>query len=139
MEKYMQTAILQAIITKYIGPSNVRGSRIKAFCPGGSITIGYDHSLNSEECHRKAAEALRDRMKWTGELIQGGLPTGYAFTFAPPAQKSTRNDRTRAKIEKTRTLLNDLGVSLEGPENDDNAQACFDAVELLRELLAVTA
>lgn len=74
---------MQAISTKYIGPSNVRGSRIKATCEAGSLTIGYPHELSGEDCHRKAAEALRDKLGWQGELIGGGTQTGYCFVFAP--------------------------------------------------------
>ena len=85
-EGVMNNSVEQAIVTKYLSPTDVRGARIKAFCDGGSITIGYDHSLSSEDAHRKAAEALRERMKWTGELIQAGLPKGYVFVFTPVAR-----------------------------------------------------
>lgn len=85
-EKSMNNSVQQAIVTKYLSPAAVRGSRIKAFCYGGSITIEYDQSLSFENAHRKAAEALRERMKWDGELIQGSLPRGFVFVFAPVAR-----------------------------------------------------
>lgn len=75
---------MKAIITKYFGPTNTRGSRIKATdgdrC---SITIPYPHELDSEEAHRKAAEALRDKMKWKGELIAGWIKNDCVFVFKP--------------------------------------------------------
>ena len=36
---------MQAIQTKYIGPTNTKGARIKAFCAAGSITIPYNYEL----------------------------------------------------------------------------------------------
>ena len=60
-----------AIVTKYIGPTDYRGSRIKATAGNGqTITIGYDHELSIEKAHRKAAQALCDKMKWTGKLMK---------------------------------------------------------------------
>jgi hypothetical protein len=76
-----------AITTKYLGPTNVKGSRIKAIADGGfaegphTITIGYDHSLNTEQAHLKAAVALKSKMNWKGKLIGGGIKMGYAFVF----------------------------------------------------------
>jgi len=76
----------QAIVTKFFGPSNVRGSRVKAMCDAGSLTLSWDHSLGVEGNHRRAAEALRDKLGWDephyGRLHMGGLPgSGYAFVF----------------------------------------------------------
>jgi hypothetical protein len=75
------TFIVQAITTKYIGPSNTRGSRIKAKAATGSITIGCDDSLNIEQRHAKAAEALARKFGWHGNYFQGGSPDecGYCF------------------------------------------------------------
>lgn len=77
---------MQAIITKYLSPTNSRGSRIKATCYAGSITIDYPHELSGQTCHRKAAEALVAKLEWNyaayGLLLGGQLPTGdYAFVF----------------------------------------------------------
>lgn len=78
---------MQAIQTRYIGPTNTRDSRIKAWCAAGSITIPYPHELNGQAVHRKAAEELREKLGWTkphyGEVLLGGcLPNGdYCFIF----------------------------------------------------------
>jgi hypothetical protein len=75
----------QAIETKYLGPSNVRGARVKATAEAGSVTLGWDHALNSEGNHRKAAEALCEKFNWLGEyygkLHCGGTKHGYVFVF----------------------------------------------------------
>lgn len=73
---------MKAISTKYIGPTNSRGSRIKAFdSDNNQVTISYPYELSGEDVYRKAAEALRDKMGWTGELIGGGTKDGYVFVF----------------------------------------------------------
>ena len=71
----------QAIITKYFGPSNSKGSRINASAAAGSITIGLDNALNVERNHAKAAEALANKLGWPGDWHIGGMPsdTGYCF------------------------------------------------------------
>jgi hypothetical protein len=84
--------IMQAIITKYLCATNARGSRIKASCKAGSVTISYPHELSGQACHRAAAEALVKKMGWDdahyGGLLGGQLPSGdYAFVFNDDASK----------------------------------------------------
>jgi hypothetical protein len=72
---------MQAIETRFIGPTDYRGARIKATAGGGAtLTIAYDYEGNE---HRKAAEALRDKLGWTGELIEGSTTRGNVYVFAP--------------------------------------------------------
>jgi hypothetical protein len=71
----------QAIETKYIGPSNVRGARIKASAQAGSVYVPYDHSLNTDDNHAKAAQALADKWGWEGDMVQGGSPSGKGDVF----------------------------------------------------------
>jgi hypothetical protein len=73
--------IVQAIVTKFIGPTNTRGSRIKATAAAGSVTVAYEHALNIEANHARAAEALANKFKWRGTWAQGGAPgdSGYCF------------------------------------------------------------
>ena len=90
---------MQAIVTKYVGPGNVRGARIIAKCKAGRVSIPYPHELSGEAVHRAAAVALCDKLdaktvtRWRfwdpAELIGGGLPggDGYAFVFAPEVDK----------------------------------------------------
>ena len=83
---------MQAIITKYLGPTNTRPSRIKATGWRGSITIPYPHDAeHGTPTHRIAVDALLD--KWEQEdkedmpgrfsiVASGGLPANdgaYAF------------------------------------------------------------
>ena len=77
---------MQAIQTRYFGPTNSRGSRIKAWAAAGSITIAYPHELSGPACHRAAAEALALKCQWDtpfyGHLLGGQLANGdYAFVW----------------------------------------------------------
>ena len=76
---------MQAIINKYLGPTNHRGSRIKATCYSGTITIGFDHELSGEAAHKKAAMALIERLKWSAPsgLTVGATPSGNGYVFIP--------------------------------------------------------
>jgi len=76
----------QAITTKFIGPTNTRGSRIKASAYAGTITVAYDHSLNNDENHRAAADALCVKMGWfvADALINAYLPKGGSVFVFPP-------------------------------------------------------
>ena len=76
---------MKAISTKYIGPTNTKGARIKAYAEGGnSVTISYPHELSTEKAHLEAALCLRDKMNWndSGKLIGGGTADGYVFVFS---------------------------------------------------------
>ncbi len=72
---------MKAIQTRYLGPTNTRGSRIVAWVEGGHrVIIPYPHELSGEEVHKAAALALCQMLGWTHELVGGGLPNGdYAF------------------------------------------------------------
>lgn len=65
---------MQAIVTKYFGPTNVRGSRVKAKAEAGSITLHWDDALDVEDNHHRAAKALAEKLGWGGRWFCGGLP-----------------------------------------------------------------
>jgi hypothetical protein len=67
---------MQAIETKYLGPTNFRGARIKASAEAGSITIPWDHALNAEDNHKAAALAFVNKWGWSGVWVLGHLPSG---------------------------------------------------------------
>ena len=82
---------MKAIWTRYYGPGNVRGSRVRAVAEikngfGAEIgcTIEWDDAKNSEQNHDAAALALCAKMGWPGDLMRGGRPdlVGYVYTFA---------------------------------------------------------
>lgn len=73
---------MKAIITKYRGATNSRGSRIIASDGDRNrVTIPYPYELSGEAVHRAAADALCKKMGWTGRLIGGSLGNDYVFVF----------------------------------------------------------
>lgn len=84
---------MQAIQTRYFGPSNTKGARIKASCESGSITIGYPYEFSEMDCHALAAKALAAKFGWTathhGELFGGQLANkDYVFIFNKRSSKT---------------------------------------------------
>lgn len=75
----------QAIVTKFLSPTNTRGARIKATAQAGSVTVGYDYGLNSDDNHKRAAEALAAKFEWRGRWFDGGAPDGCGnvYVWAP--------------------------------------------------------
>jgi hypothetical protein len=74
-----------AIETKYLGPTNSLGSRIKASTESGhSVTVPYPYERNEgAEAHSVAAVALARKAGWTnhGALIGAATKAGYVFVF----------------------------------------------------------
>ena len=84
-----------AIQTKFLGPTDHRGDRIKAtamdsYSDGGrkSITVPYDYGIPTATQHRQAAEALLPLLNIGEEveLIEGGCQRGYVYI---PVSKKT--------------------------------------------------
>lgn len=73
-----------SIITKYLGPTNTKGGRIKATTGNGkhSVTIPYPYE-DSRNAHALAALALARKLGWQGTLIEGGTSTGSVFVHIP--------------------------------------------------------
>ena len=60
----MKLPIHQAIETRYLGPTNTKGGRIRAKAWAGNATVPYDHALTIEGNHRAAAMALAAKLGW---------------------------------------------------------------------------
>lgn len=98
--------------TRFIGPTNTRGARIRAWLGSdthgaGAVTVSYDHSLSGAACHAVAAVAsvakfnayidttypgvdnagFREACYLTGDLTLAGQTVdgrGYAFVQLSP-------------------------------------------------------
>lgn len=78
---------MQTIITKYLCPTNQKGSRIKATSSAGlTITMSWRSDLDSEENHTLAAKALCKKLGWENELVSGDLKSGCVFVMLPSHQ-----------------------------------------------------
>lgn len=63
---------MKAIFTKYLGPTNSRGSRVKAYDgDGNQVTLDWESSLDSDQNHKRAAYHLCMKMQWKGNLVMG--------------------------------------------------------------------
>lgn len=88
---------MQAIITKFYGPTNCRGARIKASCDRGSLFFSYPYEMSGDKCHIAAVDALiakfikEDAEKygthvnpWSKPRVCGQIPSGeYVHVFIP--------------------------------------------------------
>ncbi|EQB12677.1 hypothetical protein [Novosphingobium lindaniclasticum] len=81
----------QSITTKYLGPTNSKGSRIKATArkrshsfPEQALTSNYGYRSTEEE-HCIAAHALAAKLGWSGLWVGGGNvdEDGYVFVNVP--------------------------------------------------------
>jgi hypothetical protein len=87
-----------AIVTKYIGPTDAHGARIKATTEAGSITIEYPHELSGDDVYAKAAMALVRKLGWDnnyyGPWIAANLPkqSGVVFVNYPDRSRKYMYD-----------------------------------------------
>lgn len=76
---------MQAIRTKYIGPSNVKGSRIQAKCEARTIYLSYDCALSEDENHKSACTALVRAMGWDvdgySDMVGGVFDNAHYWVF----------------------------------------------------------
>jgi hypothetical protein len=81
---------MQAIVTKYLNPTDTKGARIKATCDAGYVTVPFDYAGTEEQTHASAAMALVRKLGWQdhgagmGNIwTAGSLPnqSGYCFVL----------------------------------------------------------
>lgn len=90
---------MQAIITKYVGPTSTRGSRIKAISESGeSITVPYGYAGSPYDEHKRAAEALIAKLGWSkyGRIVGGSVRHGYAWVFVSGEARDPARRRARS-------------------------------------------
>lgn len=90
---------MQSIVTKYLPPTNCKGSRYKATCAAAEITVSANHALGIDDNHEAARRELCRKMAqtchdtygsplddslWTRPMVTGGLPNGdFVHVFLP--------------------------------------------------------
>lgn len=75
---------MKAIVTKFHGPTNNRGSRYSARAEGlPALTLSADYGLDADANHRRLAVEFAKKYGWKGILHGGAMPdgTGYAWVF----------------------------------------------------------
>ena len=80
---------MKAIVTRYLPCTNTKPTRIVATAYGNRLVCSMPQA--DIEPHKAAAIALCQKMDWSGELVEGGLPNGdRVFVFV--------NNRERIKV-----------------------------------------
>lgn len=67
---------LQAIVTKFHGPTDTLPGRIIAKAAAGRVTHYYDHGLSQEANHDFACRMLATKLDWKAVWFRGGMPGG---------------------------------------------------------------
>ena len=78
----------QAIVTKYYGPTNHRGSRIQAKAQCGRVWMPYDHGLNNAQNHAAAADRFLQKWGWDGKWAGGANPENSGYVFVRVEEES---------------------------------------------------
>jgi hypothetical protein len=145
----------QAIETKYLMCTDRRGSRVKASCERGSITISYDDSASAstDGAHQAAVDALiakftREDAKegryrtepsanpWNSPYVMGGTKAGYVAVFVPKVPKESAAFNAEELASALRRVVPWLGRMIaDGAHN--NTVAPKDAVGALVQAEAV--
>ena len=76
---------MQAIVAGGGGATDYRGSRVKATCQAGSVTLSWDDTLDVDGNHNAAAGALAAKLGWDrncyGTMHSGGMPDGNGNVY----------------------------------------------------------
>ena len=73
---------MKAISTRYLGPTDRNGDRVKANDgDGNTITIPWDYAQSNETNHQFAALALAGKMQWGGTMHGGHTRNGMVWVF----------------------------------------------------------
>jgi hypothetical protein len=75
---------MQAIETRYLGPTNFRGARVKALCEAGRVVVAWDDGLDVAGNHDVAARVLIKKLGWNdgrGRWVRGGLPKSRGYVY----------------------------------------------------------
>ena len=100
----------QSITTKYLSPTNTRGSRIKATASGAgngySHTHDWDYALGTADNHIEAAKALAIKLQWDthdnyleGPWTGGGYKDGGMVFVHDSGDNFTFDDNYFAKLQ----------------------------------------
>lgn len=126
---------MQAIRTKYMGPTNHLGGRVKAWCDTGTIVLAWDHELNVADNHTAAAVSLRAKLGWANRgmtrdgLPQRGTPNAYCFVldYASERVEATQAGGRVEEHSRGNCRLCELAIW------DVEAPSCPIAIQLVRD------
>lgn len=84
MRKIFETHRI-VIRTAFYGPTNHKGSRIRATCGKGKPSLWFkcDPILNDEQNHDAAALALCAQQGWEHEMVKGSFDYDHLYMLLP--------------------------------------------------------
>ncbi len=88
---------MSIIRTKYLGPTDHKGGRIKASIGPDAVTLPYDHALSGSGNHKTAAHALATKLGLEGSWARytdHATGDGYVFVNLDAADHSRGFDIT---------------------------------------------
>lgn len=88
---------MSIIRTKYLGPTDVMPSRIKASIGPDAVALPYDHALSGSGNHKTAAHALATKLGLEGRWARytdHATGDGYVFVNLSAADHSRGFDIT---------------------------------------------
>lgn len=65
--------------TRFVPAGVHKGSRIRAKCSAGQVTIPYPYELDVYGGHRLAVQALAEKLGFKGEIHMGSHPDGSGY------------------------------------------------------------
>jgi len=72
-----------AITSKYHGPTNTRGSRVRATANGHMVTVPWAAEWDAEQNHREACKRLCDKLGWNADRFFGGVLDDGRWAWVP--------------------------------------------------------
>jgi hypothetical protein len=72
-----------AIASKYHGPTDTRGSCVRATANGNTVTVPWASELDSEANHREACKRLCDKLGWDADRFFGGVMDDHRWAWVP--------------------------------------------------------
>lgn len=92
--------MFRAIVTRFVGPTNFRGSRVIATVGDAKHTHSWEYGLGNGTCHNDvdanhaaAAKALAVKLGWDGTWIGAGMPNGTGNVYVRLSQGDTVADK----------------------------------------------
>lgn len=122
----------QAIFTKYYGPTDTKGSKIKAYCERGSVAVSYPDELSGEAVHAYAVEQLLAKFaKEDGNDKSWGTLANYACGASPRHEKSSY-----VFVNVRNPIASDLAEALRRAESEMSGVHANNALPYIRAALA---
>lgn len=112
---------MQAITTRFLSPTNFRGSRVKVQCDAGSLVVAWDYSKGPDDNHDAACAELVKRLGWDtyGAWIGGTLA---------PCEKSARCYVCVTALGRARNILWPNGAA----DTEWSAETLTELADVLR-------